>query len=396
MEVRILRSDDLGSGIARKDKKIIFVKRAITGEVCDIDIIIEKKHHCVARISEVIKPSCHRIEPICPFYEDCGGCDFLHMEPIGEAKFKRHKIKHHTERVKEFYQSDKLHYRNKVTLHVEKGIMGFYQEFSRDLVSINYCYLVMEKMNEVIKLFDRNKDYKFNGDIVIRENTKENILVSIKGKYKHINKIKDSLLVDELVVDGNVIKGNGYLMEEVNGYQFKISHDSFFQINIAGLKNIANVLYNYIDGKKIKHALDLYSGTSTLGILISKYCKKITSIEENSSAANDALENIKLNKIKNLEVINGQVEDYIDKFKGIDLIIVDPARRGLDTKTIEYINKLNAKYFIYVSCDVMTLKRDLVSLKEVYEIKEVNIVDMFPRTYHIETIILFERKSITN
>ena len=139
-------------------------------------------------------------------------------------------------------------------------------------------------------------------------------------------------------------------------------------------------------------ALDLYSGTSVLGIHIAKYVNNVTSIEINSFATHDAIKNIELNNITNLKVINGAVSDYIDKFHNIDLIILDPARKGLDLKTIEYLKKINPTYIIYISCSITSLKRDLEYLKTDYEFSKIYIVDMFPGTIHCESICLLEMR----
>ena len=155
--------------------------------------------------------------------------------------------------------------------------------------------------------------------------------------------------------------------------------DSF----LSGISEKTSKLWNKV--------LDLYSGTSVLGIIMSKYAKEVISIEENKYASLDAKENLKLNNITNLEVINSKVEDYIENFLDIDLVLVDPARSGLDKKSINYLKKLKSKYLIYISCEMISLKRDLESLKEIYNIKNIYLVDMFPRTNKVETIMIMER-----
>ena len=117
-------------------------------------------------------------------------------------------------------------------------------------------------------------------------------------------------------------------------------------------------------------------------------------IEINKESCNNARVNIKNNDIKNIKVINGKVEDYIDRFNDIDLVITDPPRCGLDKKTINYFKNIRSKYFIYISCDMYTLKRDLKELGDIYDIKEINLVNMFKRTYHVETVCLLCRKTV--
>ena len=125
---------------------------------------------------------------------------------------------------------------------------------------------------------------------------------------------------------------------------------------------------------------------------MSIYVKKVISFEKVKVSTLDALENKELNKINNLEVINGKVEDYIDTFKNIDLVVVDPARRGLDKKTINYLKTIKSNYLIYIACKMDSLKRDLQDLKEIYDVMEVNLVDMFPRTNHVECVCVLKLK----
>ena len=159
-----------------------------------------------------------------------------------------------------------------------------------------------------------------------------------------------------------------------------------------GLENINKIVQSYLINKNIKKVLDLYSGTGLWGILISDNVKNITAIEINKEACDNAKDNLLKNNISNVKIINGDVKDFIDNFKDIDLVITDPPRSGLDKKTIEYLKKIKSKYFIYISCDMLTLKRDLNDLEDIYQIEAINLVDMFKRTYHVETVCLLSLK----
>ena len=198
--------------------------------------------------------------------------------------------------------------------------------------------------------------------------------------------------VDTIISDDIIVKGKGYIEEIIDNKIFKITPRAFFQVNKEGLENINKIIKDFIKNKKIKNVLDLYSGTSLWGILVSEYVENITGVEINKEACESAKDNIKKNNIKNIKVINGDVKDYIDEFNDIDLVIVDPPRSGLDKKTREYLKKINSKYIIYISCDMMSLKRDLDELKENYGIQTIDLVDMFKRTYHCESIVILKRK----
>ena len=392
MEIEILDFDDLGSGLGKINEKVCFVKNGLPKEILKVKIVKENKNYSNCEIENIILKNKNRINPICPFYQECGGCNFLHATKSLENKFKIKKGEKFLGKIEKFYETREFNYRNKVIFHVKNGDIGFFKEKTNELVSINYCYLLNDKINEVLKLFLKNKDLNFNGNILIRVNNLEDSLVAITGNYKYIDLIKTSNLITNLIYNDKVIKSNSYFYEVVSNYKFKVSYKSFFQVNLDGLISIKIILESFLQDKNIRNALDLYSGTSVLGIIISKYVKNVISVEENKSSTDDALINKELNKINNLQVINGRVEDYIDTFKDIDLIILDPARRGLDLKTISYLKKIKSKYLIYIACKMDSLKRDTKYLKDDYEVLENYLVDMFPRTNEVESVSILKLK----
>ena len=392
MEIDILDFDDLGSGLGKINEKVCFVKNGLPKEILKVKIVKENKNYSNCEIENIILKNKNRINPICPFYQECGGCNFLHATKSLENKFKIKKGEKFLGKIEKFYETREFNYRNKVIFHVKNGDIGFFKEKTNELVSINYCYLLNDKINEVLKLFLKNKDLNFNGNILIRVNNLEDSLVAITGNYKYIDLIKTSNLITNLIYNDKVIKGNSYFYEGIPDFKFKVSYKSFFQVNLDGLISIKIILESFLQDKNIRNALDLYSGTSVLGIIISKYVKNVISVEENKSSTDDALINKELNKINNLQVINGRVEDYIDTFKDIDLIILDPARRGLDLKTISYLKKIKSKYLIYIACKMDSLRRDTKYLKDDYEVLENYLVDMFPRTNEVESVSILKLK----
>ena len=392
MEIEILDFDDLGSGLGKINEKVCFVKNGLPKEILKVKIVKENKNYSNCEIENIILKNKNRINPICPFYQECGGCNFLHATKSLENKFKIKKGEKFLGKIEKFYETREFNYRNKVIFHVKNGDIGFFKEKTNELVSINYCYLLNDKINEVLKLFLKNKDLNFNGNILIRVNNLEDSLVAITGNYKYIDLIKTSNLITNLIYNDKVIKGNSYFYEGIPDFKFKVSYKSFFQVNLDGLISIKIILESFLQDKNIRNALDLYSGTSVLGIIISKYVKNVISVEKNKSITDDALINKELNKINNLQVINGRVEDYIDTFKDIDLIILDPARRGLDLKTISYLKKIKSKYLIYIACKMDSLRRDTKYLKDDYEVLENYLVDMFPRTNEVESVSILKLK----
>ncbi len=391
MKVNILKFDHFGRGIAKVNEKIVFVEKALPSEIIDIDIVNSKNKYSEGKINNIIKESKDRIKPICPYYDKCGGCSFLHTNYELEKEFKLDKGKELLGKIDNYYETKELNYRNKVTLHVKDNKLGFYMEKSNEIVEIDYCYLLHDNLNKVINDLKKIDLSKYNIETIIIKTNQNQILLDIDSNIDNnfINKIN---YVDTIIANNKIVKGNGYIEEIIDNKRFKITPKAFFQVNNEGLVNINNIVKEFIKNKKINSALDLYSGTSLWGILISDYVKKVTSIEINKEACLNAKFNIKENNINNIKVINGDVKDYIDSFNDIDLVIIDPPRSGLDKKTREYLKIINSKYIIYISCDMQTLKRDLSELKENYNIISTNLVDMFKRTYHCESIVILERK----
>ena len=391
MELKISKFDYFGRGIGRINDKVVFVSKALPNEIINIKLIKEKSKFSEGIVSNIIKSSDNRIEAICPYYNKCGGCTFLHTTYDVEKDFKINKAIELLGRCDNFYETNNLNYRNKVTLHVKDNKIGYYEEKSNSLVEIKYCYLLNDNINKVIDDLVNCNLNKVN-KIIIKTH-KNKILVNFFGEINKdiINKLS---YVDTIISDNKIVRGNGYLEEEINGKKFKITSEAFFQVNNEGLLNILDIINNFLDNKKINNVLDLYSGISLWGILISDKVSNVTSIEINKEACQNAKDSLIKNNITNVTVINGDVKDYIDKFKDIDLVLIDPPRSGLDKKTRDYLKIINSQYIIYISCDMISLKRDLEELKELYIIKEIDLVDMFKRTYHVESVCLLSRKSV--
>ena len=387
MEVKVIKFDHFGRGIGRINEKIVFINKAIPNEIVDVKLTKEKSKYSEAIINKVIKASNDRIKVICPFYNICGSCNFLHITEELEKDFKINKAKELLGRCDNYYETNNLNYRNKVLLHVKNKEIGYYKEKTNYIVPIDYCYLLNDNINRVIN--DLKKENLSKVEKVIIKTHQNKTMLHIFGELENIDSFT---YVDTIICNEKVLKGKGYLEEEIGGKIFKITSEAFFQVNKEGLLNIYKIISSFLKNKKINNALDLYSGESLWSILISNRVNDIISIEINKEACLNATYNLKRNSINNVKVINGDVKDYIDKFKDVDLVIIDPPRSGLDKKTRDYLKKINSRYIIYISCDMISQKRDLNELKDVYEIQEIDLVNMFKRTYHSESICLLERK----
>lgn len=396
-EVKIERLDHQGRGICKINNKITFVPNALIDEIINVELIEQKKKYNIGKVVNYIKKSDLRVNPICPYYELCGGCDLMHLSYSEQLKYKHDKIKNifskYTEidlnLIKDIVYDKQYNYRNKGTFKINEKI-GYYQKNSHKIISIDKCYLVDDKINEIINILNNYK-LKNIKEVIIKSSDNE-ILVIFKGKNvdkKIIDVLKDKVtgivLYDKQY---KTIYGKGKIQNTIGEYKFLISPEAFFQVNNNIAKKMYDKISSYLNNEN--NVLDLYSGTGSIGIYVSKFVKNIVSVEINKYASLDALENKKINNVSNIDFICDDVANVIDRFSNIDTVIVDPPRSGLDNKTIEYLKKIGSKNIIYVSCDPLTLARDIKNLSDKYEVKEVTPFDMFPNTYHVECVCILK------
>lgn len=366
-DILIIDYDHQGRGMARIDNKIVFIPNTIIGEIVDIKIIKEKKNYIEAQVVNYKKKSPNRIDGICPYYKTCGGCDLLHIPYEEQLLYKENKIKNIINRylkedikINNIVPSDKqFNYRNKVTLQVENNKIGFYSKNTNNITPIKKCLLLDDKLNEYIESIESPKE-----KIVLRTNSDD-------------------------VLDND----NEFITKQIGKYKYLVSLKSFFQINDNVTYKLYEKVKEYACSTKEDTILDLYCGTGTIGIYLSDTCKEVLGIEINKQAIMDAKKNKGLNNISNINFIADDVAKVINKihFKP-SIVVVDPPRAGLDEKTIKEITKINPNRLIYVSCDPMTLARDLNILKYYFNIEELTPFDMFPNTYHVENVCLLTKK----
>ena len=399
MKVKIEKLDHFGRGITHINDKICFVKDALPEEIVDIEIINENKKFSEAITKKVKEKSPNRIKSKCKYSNKCGGCTFSHLLFEEENKYKEEKVKEIINRfadldkklVKKIISNEEYNYRNKTILHGIGKNLGFYEERTHSIIPINNCHLISHKMNKVIKVL--NKINERIEEVLIRCNNDDSmIMVELEGKVSDLEELKD--ICDVLIYNGLILSEEDELINEIGNKKYYLSYSSFFQVNRFLTKNLYDEVLKEVKKKKPKKVLDLYTGTGTIGIYVSNYAKKIIGIDSNGSNIKNANKNKELNNVKNIEFICDRVENRINEFKNIDLIIIDPPRAGLDPKTKNYLKELKSDTIIYVSCDPVTLARDLKELNDIYNIKSIKPFNMFPRTYHVESISVLERKNV--
>lgn len=395
--VEIIKLDDLGRGIGYINNKIIFVSNALPNEIVNVEIIKDTNKYYEGNVINYIKKSDNRIYPRCPFYNKCGGCNLMHMTYENSLIYKKNKLENilkkfgDIETEIEVIENERIfNYRNKIELKIENNKWGYYNSKTHDFVEVKSCLLAKDSINDVInnkELFDIK-----NGYIIIRSNYNNEILISIHTKEEiniRIDYLKTKIKLVGIVVNDKLLYGNSYFIEKCNNLFFKVNYDSFFQINEYITKKMIDILKINVKGENL---LDLYCGVGFLSLSISENFKNIYGVEINKNSVIDAIKNSEINKIYNSYFIcsdSGNISDRIHN--KIDTIIVDPPRTGLFGNTINDILKFNADTLVYVSCNPVTLSRDLKILKEIYKIDKAYLLDMFSNTYHFETIIILKK-----
>lgn len=392
MQVHIDRMDHFGNGIGNINGKIIFVKGALPGETVDVTITKDKKSFMEGTINTIIYKSSKRVEPFCKYFGVCGGCSLCHLNYENTLEYKKERVKNilskfDIPKINVIKNENDLYYRNKIELKIVDGKLGFYEKSTHNLIEIKECKVTKKSIN---KSFEFVKNMKLeNANVTIRANYNDEVLIIIDSKEKPVILNPEDYKIVGIVLNDKCIYGQDNFMDKINNLFFTVSYNSFFQVNNYINLELFNLIKENIVGKTV---LDLYSGVGTLSIVASKVVDKVYSIEVTQNAVKNALINAKINKCDNINFILGKVEDKIGFINDkIDTIIVDPARAGLDKKTIEVINNICPQRIIYVSCDTQSLANNLVDLAN-YEIKKFYILDMFSYTYHIECFCILDRK----
>lgn len=398
-EVKIEKIDNQGRGICYIDSKITFVPNTLPGEIVNIKLTKESKKYNEAIVTDYLLTSKKRIESPCPYFGICGGCELLHSKYEDTIKYKKEKLENIISKyaniksnIEIIPSNNILSYRNKITLKIINEKIGYYKSSSHNLIEIEKCLLAEQAINSFIP------DIKYlgikNGEIIIRSNYNNELLIWIKTKDNitpDVNSLKQHHKIVGIVINEKSFYGDTSFIEIINHQLFTVSYDSFFQINRYICSKIFDLINNHIDNNEI--ILDLYCGVGTLGINASKNATKAFGIEIVKNAVLNAITNSKINKRDNIFYMLGDVSECLPKIKDkVDTIIVDPPRAGLDKTTKNTIIDFKPSKIIYVSCDSMTLARDLKELSVYYNVIDLKGLDMFPFTQHVECLCVMSKR----
>lgn len=379
-------------GITKIDNKITFIPKTLPEEVVNIRITKQKKKFNEGCLTTIIEESKDRVKYICPYYDICGGCDTGHILYSKSIMYKKDMVVDIFKRYCDMdvdmdivYDDDNIYnYRNKITLRVNDGKLALVGE---SLVNIDYCYLVNDNINKVIGILN---GICLDGiDEVIIRGTDE-IMVIIKGNIdndKLIQILKDN--VSSIFINGAKVFGNDYVMINVGNYRYAVYPDSFFQVNTKMISRLYDKVLEFAGrGDKL---LDLYCGAGTIGIYLANNFNSVRGIEQNESAIKGANLNKGINDIKNISFVCEKASDINEIVE--DVVVVDPPRSGLDSTTIKRILDSRIERLIYVSCNPITLARDINILKDKYNLVGMSLFDMFPNTSHAECVSVLYRKN---
>jgi len=449
-----LQVEDLaygGKGVAKSDGKVVFVNGGLPGDTAKVFMKKFKPNYCDGDADEIIIPSPHRINPVCKHFDICGGCKWQNYEYDMQLKYKAEQLEQNLIRiggidnppVEPIIAARKTYfYRNKMefSFHQDKNgelLLGMHHAGYFDRVfNIEKCHLQSELSNEIVN-FVRDECYRLelpayhirNHEglmrfLVIREGkfTDETLVNIVTGgqfegyedriielgknmaaKFTGINSLLWTInsrkaniaQTDQLpiMLKNGVIHGRDHIYEKLDNYRFRISADSFFQTNSYQAQVLYDTVIEFAEFSQSDDICDLYCGTGTIGIYVSGLVKSVTGIELVEAAVNDAEINAQINGVNNIRFIAGKVEKLVSELEHCDKLIIDPPRAGLHPKGLKGIMAMAPEVIVYVSCNPSTLTRDIAEFrKEGYQIKRAVAIDMFPHTYHIESVVKLIRE----
>lgn len=427
-----------GQGLCKSNGRTVFVPSLLIGEEAEVEILYRKKEYDIGKITKILTFSPFRITPLCKCATACGGCSFQNLDYDKEIEYKKEVAINTLKRVgninvgnPSIIKADNPYfYRNKIQIPFgydkqNRLVYGMYRFKTHDIVPLEECVIedkVHVKILKTIKklmlsmkidAYDEDKRKGILRHVLIRVGkvTREVMVVLvvnnrifpsrnnfIKELVKEVPEITTIILNlnnrDTNVILGEkeeVLYGKGFIYDELLDVKFKISSKSFYQVNHDQCEKLYSLAISKANLKEDDEILDCYCGIGTIGLIASKYVKSVFGVEIVEDAIKDAIENAKINNIKNCKFVVGDAKDLMLK-KAFDCVFVDPPRKGLEKTFVKQLINSHPKKIIYISCDVGTLARDLSILKDYFKIESIDFVDMFPRTYHIETVASLSKK----
>ena len=430
-----------GLGICRVEGRVVFVHGGIRGETCSVQILKVLKNAAFARVAEVVSPSPARVSPDCPHFPRCGGCQLRHMSYEEELWFKRRKVEDALRRIggvemalEEVLGGENvLRYRNKSQFPVgSDGSIGFYRARSHQVIPVADCLLQSEDANAAAEAvgrymarcqvsgYDEGTGTGLLRHIYVRVNSQGQALVCLVVNGRELP--REGVLVELLrqscpglvgvvlnvnTQRTNVILGREYrklwgedtLTDTLCGHRFALSIPSFYQVNRAQAERLYGKALEFAGLTGVETVLELYCGAGTITLTMAPYAKQVLGAEIVPEAVENAKANAAVNGVENARFFLGDAGDVANRMAQERLhahvVVVDPPRKGLGEEVIDAIAQIGPERVVYVSCDCATLARDVKRFGEAgYDLQRAAAVDLFPRTEHVETIVLLQRETL--
>ncbi len=452
----VIKIEDMGEGgegIGRVDGFTFFVKDALIGDEISAKVMKVKKNYGYARLEKVITPSSFRVEPVCRFHRQCGGCQLQALSYEKQLEFKQQKVRNNLvriggispDRVDAVMESivgmeDCFHYRNKAQFPIgadKEGnpVAGFYAGRTHSIIAHTDCALGVPENKEILEIIlDYMKKYKVkpyeeatgkgllrhvlirkgfaSGELMVclvingRSLPNQTALIGKLTKIKNMTSVSYSINTEKtnVIMGKEIVQlwGSRTIKDSIGDVTFSISPLSFYQVNPVQTRKLYELAVEYADLTGCETVWDLYCGIGTISLFMARRAKQVYGVEIIPQAILDAKENARLNHIANAEFFVGKAEEVLpEKYahEGIraDVIVVDPPRKGCDERCLATMLQMQPERIVYVSCDSATLARDLKILcAGGYELKRVRAVDQFPMTGHVETVVLLSEGMIGN
>lgn len=423
-----------GHGVVKIAGFPLFVKGLMLGEEAEIIVTLVKKTYGYGKYITIKNPSEDRVTPPCPLANRCGGCQLQHMSAAHQARFKKEQVETVMRRIAKIdtpveevlTMEEPFYYRNKSQIPFgmenDRIISGFYRINSNTIIDMEECKIQHTRINEVLQVVkyslqkhDRIDQFRhllvkyaiasdelmvvfivkdihaLSMDSMVQALTRK--LPQIKSIMLNVNTRNDNVILGE---EEHLIYGQPYISDQIHGLSFQISMKSFYQVNPLQTEVLYNQALEFAQLSGKEEVIDLYCGVGTISMFLAKQAAHVTGIEIVPSAIENAKANALRNHIENIDFVCADAAEYAkelcEKGTKVDVVVVDPPRKGCDQVALESIVKMNPKRIVYVSCKASTLARDLRILEDMgYQTKKIQPVDMFPQTYGIETVCLLTK-----
>jgi len=394
-----------GDAVGRHEGKVIFVPFALPGEEVLVELIEEKARYSRALPLEIVSASPQRVEPRCPHFGICGGCQWQHVAYGAQLGFREEILQSQLKRIAHLSDvsvkpslsmTNPWNYRNHVQLHSdEAGQLGFMAATEHRVVAIQECHVMHPLLFDVFVALDI--DFPELKKVSVRAGTttgEQLLLLETVGEEAPVLEADLPISCVLLLNDGTTVTyvGDNYVTERVAGRSFRISATSFFQVNTTQTDLLLDTVNQYLSPRGEEVLLDVYCGVGTLSLSLADKVAKVLGIDVNEAAIADAVFNSQ--GMKNVKFMQGTAEELLPGLEeSVDLVILDPPRQGIHKQAMAALLKLAAPKVVYVSCDPATLARDIGRMVQGgYELVEVQPVDMFPQTSHVEAVALLRAR----